>query len=351
LLATLAWLGPQAAALREDFQSLGAELPKKHRVAVERALALMGPAAEPPGCCAPWGVADWRGPARRSAREVAGVEFEDQDGARISFADYFTGQPTIGVFFYTRCDNPLKCSLSITNLGVVQRLLEERGLGDSIRTAAITYDPAFDLAGRLRTYGRERGLRPGPNHRILRAPEGGAALREYFQLGVNFVESVVNRHRIELFVLDRNGRVAAAFERIRWDAAQVVEKAVEVARERAPVKARAGLLGSAASVALALLPKCPACWAAYLGMAGASGLPVGWLAALQPLLMAFVLLNVAMGTVRARRTGRFKSLALVGAGALAILCWLAGANLPGLREAGILLTLAGSIWSIADDQR
>ena len=40
---------------------------------------------------------------------------------------HLPGHPTIVVFFYTRCDNPLKCTLTITKLGQMQRALEARG--------------------------------------------------------------------------------------------------------------------------------------------------------------------------------------------------------------------------------
>jgi hypothetical protein len=121
------------------------------------------------------------------------------------------------VFFYTRCDNPMKCSLTIAKLARVQALLEARGLAGRIRTAAFTYDPAFDLPDRLRIYGQDRGVRTDAGHRLFRAAEDNDALREHFGLGVGFVGSLVNRHRIELYVLDAEGRAAVSFEQLRWD--------------------------------------------------------------------------------------------------------------------------------------
>ena len=45
------------------------------------------------------------------------MELEDQDGARVTFGEFFAGKPSVVAFFYTRCDNPNKCSLTITKLG------------------------------------------------------------------------------------------------------------------------------------------------------------------------------------------------------------------------------------------
>jgi protein SCO1/2 len=63
---------------------------------------------------------------------------------------------------------------------------------------------------------------------MLRAMEGMSTLRARFELGVNFVESLVNRHRIEVYVLDAAGRIAVSFERLQWDEGQVVDHAVRL---------------------------------------------------------------------------------------------------------------------------
>jgi protein SCO1/2 len=155
----------------------------------------------------------------------------------VTFAEFFLGRPSIVAFFYTRCDNPLKCSLTVAKLAKVQALLDAQGLAERIRTAAITYDPAFDLPDRLRVYGADRGVRLGNHHRMLRAPSDHDALRRHFALGVNFVESLVNRHRIEVFVLDAEGRISVCIERIHWDEQDVVNRAVAVLKETASCRA------------------------------------------------------------------------------------------------------------------
>jgi hypothetical protein len=69
-------------------------------------------------------------------------------------------------------------------------------------------------------------------HRMLRAVGGFDALRAHFKLGVNFIESLVNRHRIEAYILDADGRIAASFERIHRDEQQVLDRAREVLEEK-----------------------------------------------------------------------------------------------------------------------
>ena len=70
------------------------------------------------------------------------------------------------------------------------------------------------------------------HHRMLRVIDDNDALRRHFELGVNFIESLVNRHRIEVYILDADGRVAVSFNRIHWDEQQVVTRAIEVLKEK-----------------------------------------------------------------------------------------------------------------------
>jgi cytochrome oxidase Cu insertion factor (SCO1/SenC/PrrC family) len=151
---------------------------------------------------------------------------EDQDGRTTAFDEFFTGRPAVVAFFYTRCDNPRKCSLTVMKLAALQRSVED----GAVRIAAITYDPAFDLPDRLRRYGTDRGIRFGEHVRFFRVPSGFDDVRRRFDLGVNYGAATVNRHRTELFVLDGRGRVAAAFARVQWDVDAVLDVLADLDR-------------------------------------------------------------------------------------------------------------------------
>lgn len=233
LLSTLAWLGPRATSVVPGLEALLAPggLPATLRGNVGRTLQsirgapALTDAADGFSCC---GAQVPTAKRERSSTEIESVLLEDHAGDRIGFKAFFRGQPSIVAFFYTRCDNPLKCSLTIAKIARVQRLLDAQGVADRIRTAAITYDPAFDLPARLRIYGLDRGMRMDAGHRLFRTVAGNEAVQGHFGLGVNYVGSLVNRHRIELYILDAQARVAASFERLRWDEREVVARAVEV---------------------------------------------------------------------------------------------------------------------------
>ena len=303
----------------------------------------------------------WPGKSRRSAESIGSTVFEDHDGAKIAFNEFFQGRPSIVVFFYTRCDNPLKCSLTVTKLARVQKLLKSQNLDEQIQTAAITYDPGFDLPERIRRYGAIRDVHLGTFHRMLRATEGIDSLRHYFKLGVNYIESLVNRHRIEVYILDRKGRIAASFERLHWDEQEVVDRAAEVlaegkqsravdppevAREKRP-RIASPMLATLASVAVAFFPKCPICWAAYLSMLGVTGLTqIPYSPWLQPIFAVLMVANVASVWWRGRATGRMSGPYLVTLGALAILASKIDSGSLKLAAVGIVLTLAGSLLSV-----
>jgi protein SCO1 len=316
-------------------------------------------------CTLPSGLSNtfsWALSSRRGCEPIEQTVFEDHEGASITFKEFFRGHPSIVVFFYTRCDNPLKCSLTITKLARIQKLLEARGLVDQIHTAAITYDPAFDLPERLRGYGQNRGVRMDARHRMLRATDGINTLRSHFKLGVNFIESLVNRHRVEAYVLDAEGRIATCFERIHWNEQQVVDRTIEVLKEKSDEAAREVSLGPAdppagrktalpifgtlASFGVAFFPKCPICWAAYLSVFGIAGLgQIPYFPWLQPVLVAVMLINLASVWLRGRSTGRMSGCYLVSAGAFAIVVLKMGLGWEKAAVWGVPLTLAGSLLS------
>ena len=359
LLATLLWLGPHARALAPEIELLRSgptALNKKYQPSIEQILSAIGTAAETTDCCQlPEGVRDlfsWMRTTRTDSAPIESTVFEDQNGQPVMFGEFFHGRPSIVAFFYTRCDNPLKCSLTVTKLARIQQLLEAEGIADQINTAGITYDPGFDSPERLLHYGAHRGVRFASHHRLLRTRDGLDSVRRHFKLGVNFIESLVNRHRIEIYILDATGRVAGYFGRIQWNEGEVVQRAVEVLRENLNAKApprpnfAAPFFGTAVALGLALFPKCPLCWAAYLSLFGIAGLEsIPYSPWLQPVLAILLLLNLTSIWYRARGTGRMLPFYFVTAGALVIVTSKIFAGPASVGFLGVFLTLAGSVWS------
>jgi cytochrome oxidase Cu insertion factor (SCO1/SenC/PrrC family) len=232
VLRTIGWLGragePALPLLRQlrvrALDPLDAVRLDEAITAIERAERPLAAAC----CCVDNRLDDALGVA---PAEVSGLAMQDQDGELLTFGDFFVGLPSIVVFFYTRCDNPRKCPATIAGLGRLQRRLKEEGLSASMRTAAITYDPAYDLPHRLRQYGQEWGVTFDDNHRLLRTIGDFALLRAFFGLGVNYGSSgVVNRHQVEAFVLDPAGKIVRTSARRRWNELDLLAAARAVPR-------------------------------------------------------------------------------------------------------------------------
>jgi protein SCO1/2 len=223
VIATLAGLASAGGAARDGLSRLLGTglLAPGARAEAEQALAGL-PEADGPSprrCCAAPAAAD---PVRPPA-DPGPTRLQDQSGERLAFADFFHGRPAVLAFFYTRCMNPERCTLTVTKLARLQALLAERGLTGRVRVAAITYDPAYDLPERLRAYGAERGVRFDADNRFFRTEGPIEPLRSLFDLGVGYGPSTVNRHRLELLLLDSGGAVARSFTRRLWDEAEVLE--------------------------------------------------------------------------------------------------------------------------------
>lgn len=351
IFRTFAWLGASARAAAPSLEALLQDCRRFHpstRAEIERAIERIQHDTGPDGtaCCgalAPGGLsahARWR-QRWRGAPGTSRIVFEDQNGELVPFADVCGGKPSIVVFFYTRCDNPNKCSLTIAQLARLQAAVRVSGLSGRIRTLAITYDPAYDLPPRLRCYGADRGVAFSGDDRFVRAVQGIAELNRFFMPGVNFGPLTVNQHRLDLFVLDRNGRITARYPRLQWSIERVVADAAAALHEptsSARVRGGAARFGLSdplwngavrvcATVALALVPKCPFCWSAYLT---AAGLGTATLVAGSPTLRYFLLLVIVLDaiaiSVRSISTGRIRLPAL------------------GLSTCGLAAVLAGFWW-------
>jgi len=371
LMDTLAWLcttvpgtaGVLASALRSGDPPLSTG----QRDRVERCLAHGLPEQQdhPLACCT--FDADWSG-LRRWCSEASlstnAITFEDQDGNPVGYADFFRGGPTVVVFFYTRCNNAGKCSLSVSKLARIQRLLADKGLAQVIQTAAITYDPDYDLAPRLRGYAESRGMCMDARNRVMRTTSGADELHAHFQLGVNFIDSIVNRHRIEAFVVDARGRISASFVRLQWNEEEVVAEAVAAVDRAAQADSHESVthqpdgntstptrrsrlqawLAPPIYLAMALLPKCPICGATYLSLSGILALPhldgIYWM---MPALMVLTIVNLAGLGWLARATRDWRGLALGWLGATVTLgCGIALEQPAGLYG-GIAISLIGCL--------
>lgn len=209
--------------LRAVLTRHGRPSPARHHIArAIRDLEARQPAT--PHCCSPAPEppenADDSADAVFARSVDLSLGLEDQHGAKLTVGDLLREPLTLVAFFYTRCPNPEKCSATITKLARIESIL-----GPGIGIAAVTYDPGYDTAPRLRAYGEARGIQFGPSTRLVRCPHDHDDLARTFGLRVGYNGSVVNRHAIELHLVAADGRIIETWARIPWDPTTVAATA------------------------------------------------------------------------------------------------------------------------------
>jgi len=230
ILRTLELLGAHAQSALERLEtmrtsSIYSKAIHSRAEEVIRAIQSAEPAASVSPCCAPTGKCGESGRERpRDVSSVADVSFQDQDGRTATYAQIFHGKPSVVAFFYTRCENPNKCSLTVTKLGQLQDELAARAQSASVLVAAVTYDPGHDTPERLRGYCLNRGFAFDEDNLALRADGRSTEIREFFELGVSYAGSVVSRHDVELYVLNEAGEIVTVYSNLQWDVDDVADE-------------------------------------------------------------------------------------------------------------------------------
>jgi cytochrome oxidase Cu insertion factor (SCO1/SenC/PrrC family) len=228
MFRTLAWLGlrarESAPQLREWLDLRPSCFSASVRAEVETALTAVSDGSGQPvaHCCDAQPAPISFAPKVQSGVDIGTTELQDQDGAVFSFADFFVGRPSVLTFFYSRCMNPNKCSLTVTKLARLQQRIHGDGLAGRFNIAAVSYDPAFDLPARLRLYGADRGMSFDDRSRLLRTTGPFEPFQRWLDLGVGYGSTTVNQHRLDIVVLDNAGRPCAGAVRVQWDEAEVL---------------------------------------------------------------------------------------------------------------------------------
>lgn len=282
IMETIQWYGPHAQSLIQPLEQMLYSGPahfnqsnKKKIANTINVLTALKP-SHTDNCCDEVSDLSYSRVKKIRTSDLAHVQMEDQDQNLLSYCDYFQGKPTVTVFFYTRCENPSKCSLSVSKMGQLQKMLQQKGLDEQVKLAAITYDAVYDDPVILRNYCANRKLTLGDDVRAFRVTSGFDELKNYFRLGVNYVASVVNSHKIELYITDKDGNVRHSFTRVQWDNDAVIKKLESLLKPALRgAKALNTIMRNALSALVFLgiffFPKCPFCMAAYASALGITG--------------------------------------------------------------------------------
>ncbi|WP_298898183.1 SCO family protein [uncultured Psychroserpens sp.] len=238
----------------------------------------------------------WKG--MRNIRNIGNLEVQNENGQTLPLEDIINRKPTVVAFFYTRCMNPNKCTLTINKIGWLQKKLIQNGLDDKVNLLAFTYDPGYDTPTKMRVFGENRGIVFGSNVHVLRTrPEQFDILSDFFQLGVNHVSSTVNQHRLELFLLNHNGNIKITYKRLQWTVDSIFKDIEKLLKKSSRFKwinnLKNSILQTLFPVLLIFFPKCPVCWGVYLSAFGISSLQsIPYSPWLIPFIFIVILINL-----------------------------------------------------------
>jgi len=206
ILKTISWLGSEGISLLPFLKTIQtyrrALFSRDIREALDECIASLAVAENgTSGLSSFASKSDVLVPARASF--IHGWEdttVEDQDGSVGSWASFFGNSPSLFAFFYTSCRHPQKCVRTIHMLSDVYQKCVANGIAESVRIAAVTYNPERDNATALRSYGQSRSLALDSNFKLLRVPRGFAELKKNLDLQVSYVGNIVSDHGRDIYI-------------------------------------------------------------------------------------------------------------------------------------------------------
>ncbi len=166
---------------------------------------------------------EWQHPAARPRVDVLNTRITDHDG-RPRVLRELIDRPVMLVFFYTRCHNAGKCSMSVSRLAYIQLELQRAGIDGSLRLLAITFEPAHDTPERLKRFVQIRGLSLTEHALTVRIHEADhEAFIRALDIPVGYSAGWVNTHGVEAVLLDAEGRLVRKYAADGWTYDRIVQ--------------------------------------------------------------------------------------------------------------------------------
>ncbi len=153
---------------------------------------------------------DWISPERRLALETLPITCEDSHGRSATLAEWISG-PTLLMFFYSRCDNPLMCDRTASS---VAKLQEQPALPVEARLLLMTFEPDIDNAAALQRFAALHNIdTTKDNVHLLRVTERNSLEKLLVELSVPvaFSTGSVGIHDHAGYVFDKHGRLARVY--------------------------------------------------------------------------------------------------------------------------------------------
>ena len=174
----------------------------------------------------------WTPPSERAPLKNVDIALRDHDGRARTLAALLD-RPVLLTFFYTRCQNAAKCSMTVSQLAVLQRQLTRARVHDKVRLIAITFEPQFDSPERITRFATARGLQLGESALAVQLDaDRHPQLVKELEIPVSYNAGWVGTHGVEASLLDAGGRVVRKYTTLLWDNDQVLRDLERVLGER-----------------------------------------------------------------------------------------------------------------------
>ncbi|MFU8849148.1 MAG: SCO family protein [Opitutales bacterium] len=146
----------------------------------------------------------------------------DQNGDFIQIQD-FKGKPFVMNFIFTRCAAPTMCPASSTKMEALQEEARAAGLTE-LHFVTVSFDPAFDSPGILRSYAQGYGMELDNFHLLTYSQELIDDLLR--QVGILTIEEdgTIN-HTMATLLVDATGKITYRAEGPSWKVAKFLEAA------------------------------------------------------------------------------------------------------------------------------
>lgn len=180
----------------------------------------------------PLTVGHWISPDKRQPVLALDARTESHSGRQKTIRQWID-RPTLLMFFFTRCENPFKCSKTVTLAGEMQQRLKEEQAEMPLRILLVTYDPDVDDRDRLAQFAAARGVDLSAGSVVcLRTLDGSLeVLCDELNVPVGFALGNVAVHDVVGYLFDDRGAVARIYRAALPDLDQVLADSERVRRE------------------------------------------------------------------------------------------------------------------------
>ncbi|HKK17087.1 MAG TPA: SCO family protein [Opitutales bacterium] len=163
-----------------------------------------------------------RGKFLREGDTIPNFGMIDQHGEFVRIED-LRGNPFVLNFIFTRCQAAKMCPASSTKMEELQEAAREAGLS-GLHFVTVSFDPAFDSPGTLRSYGRGYGMEFDNFHLLTMNQEVVDDLLRQFGIMTIEEDGTIN-HTMATLLIDAEGKVAYRKEGPSWKVEDFIKAA------------------------------------------------------------------------------------------------------------------------------